>query len=1649
MQSISNHTSPWPQPSVPSALPTPQPLPSQKHEPSTPPETAGSPRAQGDRELAMAYSETLLMGANRDDNIPFSAIPPDSTFGQWWGQLRDAFQSPEVLQWVRDKGIDIDSIMLDPESGQLSYRLQLGLDPARTLHTSGQDDSQWAAISGPILQAARAIGLGASFAPPAIALDRPVPWSVVGRFYREPQDLTPAAKRMRATEIEQDQGFKPLDSSTYAGLLKLRSEDALQDQKAVLGDTYNRHVAAHTLRLLATSAENDTDYGGLIRDGLERKITLHSDATYQPPKRGKWIEVSLLQFLRDHGWDIPTTHEQLINLANALSNAQPKAATHGNLGGALSWPEPLDQASLEQLKGDIRPYGNVLDYLLDGRRLSAEEQANPRALLDDLINSPKGKALGEALQAKFEARSVKGSATDWLLAALNLETTAHSGKGGTLEGYRLVSAENSGKPASMIVQQFADHLVLTGRASSPQTAAVQARVMLAGRAPEFLVKGIPEQVLPGNHSWVSFATAVARIEAQSPGATATMNYVQIMLQASIAPITDTERRTEFAAQNEAIKDWAEASGMGYPSDVTAMTAVRKAFNAQIGEFRAAAETHIGKLPTTESLALEQLKKAFPEMKPELFEVKTITSQPSNRHFNGPYSILDLYIDGRGVRRAPDSADDWGVTGRDFVNKVTFGQVTIPVDGVPAQWVSSSSAIDINHVMAKLNTLPSAKATFETAFADYNNAVKKTTSAQIKHLISSLPLEDRQNLEFGKITIRKEVDYHRTDYPLRTSEGVLLVQTERNGKVLTYEIDRLKGTVTPRPQETYQEYLPTGSFFPKKGKKYLEVKPAGDHSTAERQGAQGVPNSFGSARTQYLVDAVIEDMDWPGVHRSAKGKTTFETEVSPHEILIDIALNLIPLRSAIHNFIKGNVGEGFVDLGFDIFGFAVGLGAAAKGAKALSAGASALSKATQAGKIVGRAAIGALNPLDGIYDLGRGVLKLGHKAIDSSYKGVMQLRGSYRSVNLLELAKQPGIAEGTYKAANGASQSKTLAKFDEASQSWHAFDPRTQQAFGKPLQDFSVVTPRTGDLNGLPSIASADVLNTASQRHGLAAAGKFKVGQKTLEGNVVMFQGNWHQYDPVAKRAFGPPLNDFTPSRVAANGLTRPVDAGLSGYDVRYIVPDELTRTGLQNNVYVGRSHKEYVKVDGTLYESQIKDGQRVIRHPTGNGADIPIRDLGASGWEPSSRSTRLLGGVGEIPTRWKLNERTYVVPMDDIKVVNDPLFPFRINHNNVEHTVTFSSSAGAWKDITKSRGDDVPNPMYFWKNNKGKWQRGPFDEFIKAKKTDAHTYRFVDVSPPAPLKLPTDLKPLPKELHYFWAGQDVPGHLVENISNNAKKAPGYASIIHVDADSPAVFQQIKSKLEHHSPGITVLNLQEDEVFKQLKQGEMYDYFRQGQGKNLAAASDVARYPIMNKYGGVYLDTDDSIQASVGGVALQAGADDVLLGRPVNHPLTDYKSFYNTSNFATRPGNPILEELIAEMKKRFADNKPFFSANRPIATKGVDGRVVYTPEFKAYEAKIFDTVGPNLLNDTLKAKKPDIYDLGLDGTVKQAKLVNGVQVPVGPAVNIAQDVRQYYAKKGIVAPELLDKQLQTVREHNFPLRYKFNVKIGADHSWIQT
>ena len=1639
MNNVSNQIIARPAPAP--TLPPAPPLSRQKRDTSAPLKEEVTTRAGGDSELAMQYAIALNLAGSRTKVEDFDHIPPHSTFGQWWRHLHDAFQSPDVQQWMKALGVDTTSIKIDPKSGQISFYLERYLDPLGTLHTLGQDDSEWAALSGPILRAASVIEGEFPFAPPVNRPDADAPWQLVGRFYQEPQNLTLSGMLKRASEIShRTHNFKTLDPGRFADKIQSRSEDTLQEQKAALGDIHNWHRAGAALQRLAMNLEEGSKKIEELQTELARPLPLSADSTYRPAGIGAPNEVSLQQFLQDHGWDIPTDPGQLENLASALLAPNFKPATHGNLGGALTWPEPLapdDQARLRMsisagTFGDLslKPFKHVLDYLLNGRPVSAEEQLNPRQLIDSLVSSPRGKILGEAIQATFEARSVKGSATDWLLAALSVGKHPDGGGETSIDGYTLVSATNGHKSASAVVKELEEHLLHSGLADSEQKASVLAYLKLASRAPQFVVKGIPKEVPMSSHSWVSFTTAVARLEAKAPGATSRMDYAQIMLAADTAPISDEERQVEYAAQNEAIKTWAAANGMGYPTTDTALSEARNAFDQHVREMSEAAALPPLETPTTNAIAIESLKQAYPNMDPALFEKKCITSQPSTHVFPGPYSLLDLLIDGRALRSPPPDSDD----------------------GKPGAWVSSSDQINISDLLPTLKTLPDPIEQFNQDFRTYSDAVKKATSAQLKVLISRLPLEDRQNLEFGEIVVHQDIRYDRvpgSSHDKRVETGVVLVETLRtvNGKTqsMQYAINRLEGTITRQRSQFYEALSPAS--LASTGPRYIadQITPRGESPSGimdERKGAAGVPKSIASARTQYLADALIEDMKLPELGAYSRGTTTFQTEHRTTETIRKVILGLIPFRSAINNFSEGKHSEGAVDLAFDIFGFLLGagLGVAAKAAKVSFAGASALAKTAQVLKIVGRAAVGSLNPLGGIDDLALGAARGVKFVAGKAHKGINYLRSSYRNTNLLQLAKKANIAEGTFTAAHSARNTKALAKFDEATQKWYALDPRTQQAYGKPLKNFVPAVSAPGDSNSLRAIASDDVIRTASEKHGLAATGTIQVGQETVERQAMMFQGNWHEYDALKQRAMGPPLKDFKPNRVAANGEVRSLD-DLHSYEARYIAAQELSTEGLQNNVFVGRSKREYVKVDGRLFESKVKDGQRVILHPNGTSPDIPVKDLGHSGWAPLSRTERLLGGASGPSTPLRLGDGTYVVPMDDIKIVETSGNPFRINYKNVDQEVAFDSTAGAWRS-THEQGHH-----YYWRSAEGQWQRGTLEQSRKAKKVGDHRYNFVEVS--SIPSIPKQLAPVPKTLNYFWAGQEIPAHLVDNMTKNAMRAPGYKTVLHVDADSPAVFKQIESRLKEKVPGITVVNLNEDAAFKELKNGEMYSYFRQGQGKNLAAASDVARYPIMNKHGGFYLDTDDLIRNNVGAVDIAAGADDVLLGPAMTNYVTDYKTFYNTSNFATRPGNPVLEEMIKEMNKRFAANKSYFANNRPTVSRGPDGSVQFTQEFKEYEEKIFNTVGPDMFNDTLKTKRPDMYDLGFDGFAREAKWDGVKLVPHGPLVSIKNTVSEAYARQGIVVPLTQPLQINRAKEHYFPLHYKFNVKVGADNSWSHT
>lgn len=154
---------------------------------------------------------------------------------------------------------------------------------------------------------------------------------------------------------------------------------------------------------------------------------------------------------------------------------------------------------------------------------------------------------------------------------------------------------------------------------------------------------------------------------------------------------------------------------------------------------------------------------------------------------------------------------------------------------------------------------------------------------------------------------------------------------------------------------------------------------------------------------------------------------------------------------------------------DIFSFVTaGAGTAARlakvGASAISTGA----KFIKGAKVIGVAAIGALNPVDGVGDLLVGAVKVTKRAANTVARRV-QVAGS----------------TGLSLVADG--------------------------------------------INTLKGTAGSYDLIKASKHHGVASIGTFKVADETVEGVAVRHNHRWYAYDEVKNQPFGAPIDDFNPA----------------------------------------------------------------------------------------------------------------------------------------------------------------------------------------------------------------------------------------------------------------------------------------------------------------------------------------------------------------------------------------------------------------------------------------------------------------------------------------------------------------------------------------
>lgn len=794
-----------------------------------------------------------------------------------------------------------------------------------------------------------------------------------------------------------------------------------------LGDQRNWQALAQPLNQAAQQLPGDADAGAVASAlrGIFIKPDIDSSYALQTIARDG-TGVDLERFLLKHGIPLPRSRAELLELAQAVE-IRSVQHPYGNYGGGLSWPLPLSVSQQQAVRTLLSTHCEgvaALPYLTSAVALSEEELKDPGKALEKLIQSPRGQALGQAIQRQLNGIATPNSVSDYVLAAINLGLDPESisqPRRNTVAGFDLAQEQHWGKSPASIVNALSNHLRVTGKTTAA-TAGLGAHLLLARIAPQFLVKDLPANLTYGSQAWASLQLAVAKIEARTPGVTPQMSYAQVMSVAHEDPAPASD-----AIQTAVLLDWAVANGVLekkhdslYVSDE--IERARTEFNQQLEE-RATALTQLRTpLPSLKQIALARLEQQFGQGIP--FEEKCIQADypfRSTRLFQGTYSMLDIAM------MEHQDTPTWKTT-----------DSRIPIDRLNKR--------------QEINVFRS----FRTEFDNAINLQQQGLRTTIKHMIAQLPLADRKNLEHGQVQFFQDRTYTiATDFlspPALTSKSPrLLIKTLRDGATTVYEVDLVKGAITrgkisTKEFRTGNKLHKTEAFNPADGERLSRL----NATTA----SASVPRSFSSARSQDIADGFVEAFDLGNADtlKQARGVTTFDEEKASRDKVHEFLLNLIPLRSAIVNFKQGNHDEGLIDLGLDVLGFVTaGAATSAKVGKVAATTWSGTTKALALARAVGVGAIDALNPLSGVGDLLMGAGRLVRFSAKGAAHKIQVLRGSADSYDLLAASRRyEGAATGTLKIADHSGEMLAVQHQGK----WYAYDEAAQQAYGSPLETFT-------------------------------------------------------------------------------------------------------------------------------------------------------------------------------------------------------------------------------------------------------------------------------------------------------------------------------------------------------------------------------------------------------------------------------------------------------------------------------------------------------------------------------------------------------------------------------------------------------------------
>jgi hypothetical protein len=234
---------------------------------------------------------------------------------------------------------------------------------------------------------------------------------------------------------------------------------------------------------------------------------------------------------------------------------------------------------------------------------------------------------------------------------------------------------------------------------------------------------------------------------------------------------------------------------------------------------------------------------------------------------------------------------------------------------------------------------------------------------------------------------------------------------------------------------------------------------------------------------------------------------------------------------------------------------------------------------------------------------------------------------------------------------------------------------------------------------------------------------------------------------------------------------------------------------------------------------------------------------------------------------------------------------------------------------------------------------------------------------------------LPRKLHSVWLGRHMPRRFIRRVLDNAAQASQadnpFECHLYLSIDDAREAERTLAQLAKHPGALQVHTLEDMDFFKDFQQTPYYRQFqaaRSGPGLNYPSAVDVLRYRLLHSEGGLYMDVDDLIEpVNVGepGFAerdfeLQPGH--LLLNNLVFHRRMGMLMDFNTSNFGSLPGNPLLDRISEESYRRFLAD-PGLYQSRPYDFSHTES------EMDAYARRISYTTGPGVFNSVIDRELP--------------------------------------------------------------------------------